>query len=263
MKPADFALLVAVCLFWALNLVVTRWTVTEGDVPPLFFAAVLALMAVMEAWQKLRRHPEIEPGLARLVLRYLAGVSATTLVAGAATTPFAAFHFQTIPTYGVLANLVAVPITTFLVMPAGMLGLVLMPLGWEWPFFHAMGLGCGAVLAVARFIAGLPGASILVPQWPVTALALLAAGGLWLALWRRPWRWIGLVPAGLAVVDGSARGRDRHAHRPHCDAGGSRGALPGRLGAARRTRDLCRPRQSQQSRQCPHHCRPGRADRLG
>ena len=166
----------------------------------LSFAAVLALMVVMEAWQKLRRHPEIEPGLARAVLRYLAGISVTTLVAGAATTPFAAFHFQTIPTYGVLANLIAVPITTFLVMPAGMLGLVLMPLGWEWPFFHAMGLGCGAVLAVARFIAGLPGASILVPQWPGFALALLTAGGLWVALWRRHWRWIGLAPAGLAVV---------------------------------------------------------------
>lgn len=40
MKPADFALLFAVCLMWALNLVVTRWTVTEGGVPPFFFAAV-------------------------------------------------------------------------------------------------------------------------------------------------------------------------------------------------------------------------------
>lgn len=40
MKPADFALLVAVCLFWALNLVITRWTVTEGGVPPIFFAAI-------------------------------------------------------------------------------------------------------------------------------------------------------------------------------------------------------------------------------
>lgn len=40
MKPADFALLFAVCLIWALNLVVTRWTVTAGDVPPVFFAAV-------------------------------------------------------------------------------------------------------------------------------------------------------------------------------------------------------------------------------
>ncbi|MGE3740156.1 MAG: ComEC/Rec2 family competence protein [Geminicoccaceae bacterium] len=165
----------------------------------LSFAAVLALMVVMEAWQRRRRESETETGLARVVLRYLAGLSATPLIAGAATMPFAAFHFQTIPTYGVLANLVAVPITTFLVMPAGMLGLILMPLGWEWPFFHLMGLGCAAVLAVARFIAGLPGASVLIPQWPGIALALLAAGGLWVALWRRPWRWLGLAPAVLAL----------------------------------------------------------------
>lgn len=165
----------------------------------LSFAAVLALMVVMEAWQRHRKERDAEAGIAGVVLRYLAGISATTLIAGAATTPFAAFHFQTVPTYGVLANLIAVPITTFLVMPAGMLGLILMPIGWEWPFFHLMGLGCAAVLAVARFVAGLPGASILMPQWPGSALALLAAGGLWVALWHRPWRWLGLAPAALAL----------------------------------------------------------------
>jgi O-acetylserine/cysteine efflux transporter len=48
MKPADFGLLVAICLFWALNLVITRWTVTVGDVPPLFFAAIrVTLLAVV------------------------------------------------------------------------------------------------------------------------------------------------------------------------------------------------------------------------
>jgi O-acetylserine/cysteine efflux transporter len=40
MKPADFALLFAVCLIWALNLVITRWTVSAADVPPVFFAGV-------------------------------------------------------------------------------------------------------------------------------------------------------------------------------------------------------------------------------
>ena len=50
MKPADFALLVAVCLMWALNLVVTRWTVTVGDVPPIFFAAIrVTLLAAVLA----------------------------------------------------------------------------------------------------------------------------------------------------------------------------------------------------------------------
>lgn len=40
MKPADFGLLFAVCLIWALNLVITRWTVSAADVPPIFFAGV-------------------------------------------------------------------------------------------------------------------------------------------------------------------------------------------------------------------------------
>ena len=167
----------------------------------LSFAAVLALMVVFEAWQ--RRTPDqdrAEPGPFWAVWRYLAGVSATTLVAGAATTPFAAFHFQTIPTYGVLANLVAVPLTSFLVMPAGMVGLLLMPLGLEGPFFHAMTRGCEGVLWIARATADLPGASVLVRQWPGSALALLAAGGLWLALWQRPWRWAGLGPLAAAVA---------------------------------------------------------------
>ena len=167
----------------------------------LSFAAVLALMVVFEAWQ--RRTPDqdrAEPGPLWAVWRYLAGVSATTLVAGAATTPFAAFHFQTIPTYGVLANLVAVPLTSFLVMPAGMVGLLLMPLGLEGPFFATMTWGCEGVLWIARATADLPGASVLVRQWPGSALALLAAGGLWLALWQQPWRWAGLGPVVAAMM---------------------------------------------------------------
>jgi competence protein ComEC len=114
--------------------------------------------------------------------------------------PFGAFHFQTIPTYGMLANLLAVPLTTFLVMPAGMLGLLLMPLGFEGPFFQAMTLGCAGVLWIAHAVAELPGASVLVRQWPGSALALLALGGLWLTLWQRSWRWWGLGPIAAAAL---------------------------------------------------------------
>ena len=165
----------------------------------LSFAAVLALMVVFEAWQR----PSARTRSARAragwrAWRYLLGVSATTLVAGAATTPFAAFHFQTIPTYGMLANLVAVPLTTFLVMPAGMIGLLLMPLGLEGPLFHVMAWGCEGVLWIARASlrpAGRLGAGASMAG---QALALLAFGGLWLALWQRPWRWLGLVPCAAA-----------------------------------------------------------------
>jgi competence protein ComEC len=167
----------------------------------LSFGAVLALMVVYETWHaRARRDEKPKPGPLGAVWAYLVGVSVTTLVASAATTPLAAFHFQTIPTYGVLANLLAVPLTSFLVMPAGMIGLLLMPLGLEGPFFHVMTWGCEGVLATARIVAGLPGASVLVTQWPGSGLALLAFGGLWLALWQQPWRWLGLVPCTTALA---------------------------------------------------------------
>lgn len=166
----------------------------------LSFAAVLALMVVFESWRRRTDPDQAERGPIWGAWRYLAGVCATTLVAGTATMPFGAFHFQTIPTYGMLANLLAVPLTTFLVMPAGMLGLLLMPLGLEGPFFQAMTLGCAGVLWIAHVVAELPGASVLVRQWPGSALALLALGGLWLALWQRSWRWWGLGPIAAAVL---------------------------------------------------------------
>jgi competence protein ComEC len=131
---------------------------------------------------------------------YLAGVGVTTLVASAATTPIAAFHFQTIPTYGAVANLLAVPLTSFVIMPAGMIGLLLMPLGLDAPLFRLMAWGCEAMLWIARTVAALPGASLLVHQWPIGALVLASVGAVWVALWRQPWRWLGLAPCGVALA---------------------------------------------------------------
>src|SRR5712672_2180923 len=44
-----------------------------------------------------------------------------SLVAGLATTPYAAFHFHRVTPYGVLANLAAMPVVSAVVMPAGLL----------------------------------------------------------------------------------------------------------------------------------------------
>jgi competence protein ComEC len=63
-----------------------------------------------------------------------------------------------------------------------------------------MAWGVEGVLLTARFVADLPGASLLVHQWPVSVLLLLALGGLWLALWQQPWRWLGLLPCAGATL---------------------------------------------------------------
>ena len=54
----------------------------------------------------------------------LCSVALTTVVATIATAPFALFHFNQIATYGLLANLAAVPLTAIWVMPLGVLTLL-------------------------------------------------------------------------------------------------------------------------------------------
>lgn len=188
-------------LAWAaLAVLLIRPEAVLGASFQLSFAAVLALIVVYEAWAQRRRNEEDAPARHSAFGRYLVGVCGTTLIASTATTPFAAFHFQTVPTYGILANLIAVPLTSFVVMPAGLLGLLLLPLGWDGPAFELMALGVEGVLLTARIVANLPGALLLVAQWPMMALVWLAFGGLWLALWQRPWRWLGLVPVAAAAA---------------------------------------------------------------
>jgi competence protein ComEC len=81
-----------------------------------------------------------------------------SLIAGLATMPYAAFHFHRVTPYGVLANLAAMPVVSVLVMPAGLLGLVAMPFGFDGVFWRVMEFGIDWMILVAQWVAALPGA---------------------------------------------------------------------------------------------------------
>ncbi len=169
------------------------------------FAAVLALIAGYEALRPWLAGPRRELGFgARLARRaglVLLGLLLTSLLAGAATMPYGLHHFGRAQLYGVAANAAAVPLTSVLVMPAGMLALVLMPAGLEGWALAIMGWGCEAVLAVARLVAGWPGAALPLRPIPAEGLLVATAGFLLLCLWRGRLRLLGLpvVAAGLAA----------------------------------------------------------------
>ncbi|WP_052341426.1 ComEC/Rec2 family competence protein [Salinarimonas rosea] len=154
----------------------------EALVGPSFqmsFSAVAGLIAGAE-WQAARpRRPAPPPGRIGRVLRGvrngLAGIVVTTLIATAATGPFAAFHFQVANPYGILGNVLALPLVTVLVMPAAVLGTALAPLGLDTLAWLAMGAGVAQVIAFSEWVAGLPGARVVVPAFGVPALALLVA----------------------------------------------------------------------------------------
>ncbi|NQV84462.1 MAG: ComEC/Rec2 family competence protein [Rhodospirillales bacterium] len=168
------------------------------------FAAVIALIATYEAISERRRYDGYGVSKIPLWLRkaglYLAGVALTTVVAGLATAPFAVFHFNRIADYGLAANLVAVPVTALWVMPWAVMAFLLMPFGLEGAALLPMGWGVDVIIKVAETVSQWSGAVTLVPAMPVSALVAIALGGLWLALWRRRWRFLGVGGLCLGVL---------------------------------------------------------------
>lgn len=164
------------------------------------FAAVVALIAAYEALARPLARWRSNASLFGRALFYVAGVCLTTLVAGLATTPLSAFHFNQVVSYSLLANLIAVPVTGFVVMPFAMAALVLMPLGLDHLALVPMGWGVEAILWTSHWVAGLPGATIGLAAAPGWTLAAVGLGGLWLCLWTRAWRWLGMVPIAVAVA---------------------------------------------------------------
>jgi competence protein ComEC len=164
------------------------------------FAAVLALIAGWEALRAPMARLRGDGAWWRRAAIFAAGLGATSVLAGAATAPVGLAHFGRLQWYGVAANAVAVPLTSALVMPAGMLAAVLMPLGLDGPALWVMGRGVEGVLAVAREVAGWPGAAQGARPMPGWGLALYGAGLCWLCLWRTRWRWLGVPALALALA---------------------------------------------------------------
>lgn len=166
------------------------------------FAATVALVAGYEFLRKIpRSKPDRNPGWAvwavRIVLLYVGGLLLSSLLAGGATAPIAAFHFNRAAPYGLLSNLLALPIMGFWIAPLACLAAMAAPLGLAEPVLQLMGAGIEQILKIAHWVAELPGAVRPVRNagWPV--LACIALGGLWIAIWRVRIRMLGI--AGIAA----------------------------------------------------------------
>ncbi|MCV6586852.1 MAG: ComEC family competence protein [Marinibacterium sp.] len=158
------------------------------------FAATTALVAVF-GWMR--------DGAVSLGPAWIApvlGVVMSSAVAGAATAPVGAAHFNAMAKYGLLANLLSVPVMGVLVIPAAVLALCLVPLGLQGVGLWLMGQGLRWILGVAHRVADLPQAQGFVPSPDAVVLPLIALGALWGILWQGRLRWLGLAPLGAAIV---------------------------------------------------------------
>lgn len=166
----------------------------------LSFAATLGILAFYERFSHILYKPDI--GFLHKAWLYFLGIMLTSLVATLATTPLVIYHFNRFTVWGVAANMLLLPLVSGWIMPAAVIAFLLMPFGLEYYPLIALDSGISLMMRGARFFAGLPYASASLSPPDFWGIILAISGGLWLVIWQRKWRLLGvpLIITGMATI---------------------------------------------------------------
>jgi competence protein ComEC len=164
------------------------------------FAAATAIVALHSSKWSQHWLSRREEGLIGRLLRGLAVLAVTGLAVEIALIPIALFHFHRAGLYGVAANIVAIPLTTFVIMPAEALALILDSVGAGGPMWWLTERAIGLLLGIAHIVAATKGAVAALPSMPAWAYAAMVAGGLWICIWQHPIRRYGAVAVIIGAI---------------------------------------------------------------
>ncbi|MBF9046792.1 DUF4131 domain-containing protein [Rhodobacterales bacterium LSUCC0031] len=154
-------------------------------------AALVGAFAALRRWPAEWRLPAWGRGAGAVIV--------SSIVAGAATAPFAAAHFNQIASFGLIANLLTVPVMGSIIMPGAVIATLLTPLGLAAPVWAVMEWALIWILGVAEVIAAWPGAVRPVQTPPGWMLGAVTLAALWVLLWQGRMRWLGIVPLVVAL----------------------------------------------------------------
>jgi competence protein ComEC len=163
------------------------------------FASVIALISSYTLASNFTKKLE-EIGIITKCVLYFFGIVFSSLIAGAATAPFTIYSFNNFSSYGVITNLLAIPITSFIVMPFGIITLLLMPFGLEIVGLAPMTWAINLTSQIAKYIASLPQATGSIAQLSDISFGLIITGGIWLCFWKTKLRMLGAAPIFIGVI---------------------------------------------------------------
>lgn len=184
-------------------LVITPSAVTGAGFQ-MSFAATLALVAGYAAW---RDRPDREDEPVRIAVwqrlrpigQFFGGLLLSSFIGGLSTMVYSIGHFHRIPAYGLIGNLLAMPVISIIVMPAGLVAMLLMPFGLDHYPLLLMGLGLDWVIVIARSVSGW-GGEIATGKLAPAAFFLIALGGIVACLLRTRLAVLGGLLIGAGVV---------------------------------------------------------------
>lgn len=131
----------------------------------------------------------------------------SSVIGGLSTAPYAAAHFNRFTDYGLLANLLTVPIMGAVIMPAGAMAALLAPMGLAALPLWVMEQGARWILFVAHWAAGLDGSVTAIMTPGPWVLPVLTLGAIWVILWRGRVQLVGIAAVMAALWFWGADGR--------------------------------------------------------
>ena len=170
----------------------------------LSFAAVTAIVALHEFSAMRAFVARKERGWLSRAWRFVAALFLTGLVVEIVLMPIAMYHFHKAGLYGPFANVVAIPLTTFVIMPLEALALLLDGVGLGAPAWYLCERALALLLGIAHLTASQPGSVATMPSMAPIAFGLSIAGGLMLCLLKTRARLIGLLPLTLGAAMAAA-----------------------------------------------------------
>ncbi|MET0137150.1 MAG: ComEC/Rec2 family competence protein, partial [Sphingobium sp.] len=181
-------------------LVMCLWP--EAVVGPSFQLSFMAVTAIVALYE----HPRIrkfvqarEEPVAMRAARFLGGLFLTGVAVELALMPIALYHFHRTGLLGALANMIAIPLTEFVIMPVEAMALILDIGGMGAPAWWLVQQAMTLLLALAHLVAAQNGAVALTPAIPPTAFALTMGGMLWYMLWRTRLRFVGVAAIAIGL----------------------------------------------------------------
>lgn len=160
------------------------------------FAATTALVAVFGMLREMPGQNHRWPGW----VRFAFGVVVSSFVAGMATAPIGAAHFNQVPHYGLIANVVSVPLMGAVIIPAAVLAALLWPFGLAWIGLSIMAPAISWILSVAESVASWSGSLSFVVAPGEAVLPVLVLGALWIVIWQGRGRVLGLPVLAFSFV---------------------------------------------------------------
>ncbi len=170
---------------------------------PSFQLSFIAVLSLVSGYELYVRHKWImgeSKGILVKIKFYLYSNIYSSFLAGIVTAPVVINQFYVFSTYSVLANLIAVPIMSFFLMPLAIITICLAPMGLDLPFLKLLEYFIGIILTTASFTNQLPGSVGYFGYITPASILVFIFGFLWICFWQTIWRFLGLLIMGTSFI---------------------------------------------------------------